>query len=196
MTNPTAILTNAGTAFAHLPADAQAAKVDELARRLVAQDVRYCVSSLVADLARDVHGMGEKYADELANIASREPDADDYREAAAYSETNELREVVVQADGDVWKWRSGPHDVWSVGNDSAVQAWREAFAELGQDDPDGTDCLEHWLVTDDLARRLRERGESVADDVSGLTIWGRCTSGQAIYADAVLQTIARDILNA
>ncbi len=50
------------------------------------------------------------------------------------------------------------------------------------------EALEHWLVSDWLANRLREEGEMVIDFMD-LTIWGRTTSGQAIYIDSVIEDI-------
>ena len=56
------------------------------------------------------------------------------------------------------------------------------------------EILEHWIVDNTLARKLRERGESVVE-VCGLPIWGRTTSGQAIAMDSVIQHIAFDLYN-
>ena len=50
------------------------------------------------------------------------------------------------------------------------------------------EALEHWLVSEWLAKRLLEEGEMVIEFL-GLTIWGRTTSGQAIYIDSVIETI-------
>ena len=50
------------------------------------------------------------------------------------------------------------------------------------------EALEHWVVSDWLANRLREQKEMVID-FYGLTIWGRTTSGQAIYIDSVIEDI-------
>ena len=55
-----------------------------------------------------------------------------------------------------------------------------------EDYPD--EALEHWLVSTWLANRLREEGEMVIDFLD-LTIWGRTTSGQAIYIDSVIEDI-------
>ena len=55
-----------------------------------------------------------------------------------------------------------------------------------EDYPD--EALEHWLVSNWLAERLREEGEMFIDFMD-LTIWGRTTSGQAIYIDSVIEDI-------
>ena len=51
---------------------------------------------------------------------------------------------------------------------------------------------EHWVVTDWFATHLRGRHEIVAE-FFGLTIWGRCTTGQAIKMDHVIPDIAKQI---
>jgi hypothetical protein len=48
------------------------------------------------------------------------------------------------------------------------------------------EAYEHWIVSDWLADKLEERGEMIVRDFLGLTIWGRCTSGQAILLDGVI----------
>ena len=50
------------------------------------------------------------------------------------------------------------------------------------------EALEHWLVSEWLGKRLQEEGEMVIEFL-GLTIWGRTTSGQAIYIDSVIEDI-------
>jgi hypothetical protein len=55
-------------------------------------------------------------------------------------------------------------------------------------DEEPEEALEHWLVSEWLAHRLREEGEMVIDFMN-LTIWGRTTSGQAIYIDSVIEDI-------
>lgn len=62
-------------------------------------------------------------------------------------------------------------------------------------DPDAepSEAYEHWLVSDWLADKLREKGEMVGE-VCGLMIWGRCTTGQVIYMDHVIQEIAEEVM--
>lgn len=160
---------------------------DETARRIVGNEVRYCVSPLIYAAFQNWEqatalGFGE---DDLTAIASRRADVDDYRDCAPAS-------LKVQQDEDEWKWKDG-HEAWSAGFPSELDAFRDAFDTLRLDEPDGCECLEHWLVTDWLAEKLEAKGEAVTRDSLGLTVWGRCTSGQAIYADHVIQEIARDL---
>jgi hypothetical protein len=57
-------------------------------------------------------------------------------------------------------------------------------------DSSGNEVYEHWIVSDYLASLLKAIGEAVVDDLYGLTVWGRCTTGQAIYMDYEIQVLA------
>lgn len=63
--------------------------------------------------------------------------------------------------------------------DSLEPYWREVF--------------EHWAVTGWLANQLEARGEKVDHDFAGLCVWARTTTGQAIYADSVIEQIGSDL---
>ena len=54
------------------------------------------------------------------------------------------------------------------------------------------EVYEQWLVSDWLARKLKNKGETVGE-LCGLTIWGRCTTGQAICLDRVIQNLAIEL---
>lgn len=176
-----------------------AAAVDEMARRLVNQDVRYCVSSLIHTLSQDSEGFWTKYEEDMLALSRRAPDADDFREAAEYGANFTVIVTEQKTDaGGRWHWSAtGADGEPEEGRAAtALEAWQAGFDHVDEEYPDGSEIYEHWLVTDDLARRLREQGESVVDDLAGLTVWGRATTGQAIYGDDVIQRIARDILEA
>lgn len=52
---------------------------------------------------------------------------------------------------------------------------------------------EHWVVSDWLADKLKEKGECICLHWQGLTIWGRCTTGQRISMDSVVCEIAEEL---
>ena len=69
----------------------------------------------------------------------------------------------------------------------------ELCRELQIDTDDFRDeVYEHWIVSGWLARKLKGRGE-VTGDLCGLTIWGRCTTGQSICLDRVIQNLAIEL---
>jgi len=57
-----------------------------------------------------------------------------------------------------------------------------------------SEVFEYWIVADWFARELKQRGEVIDMDFYGLTIWGRCTTGQAISMDWIVQDILKDIV--
>lgn len=59
-------------------------------------------------------------------------------------------------------------------------------------DPEQREAYEHWIVSGWLARKLAEKGE-ITGEVCGLTIWGRCTTGQSISMDGVIEEITREL---
>jgi hypothetical protein len=59
-------------------------------------------------------------------------------------------------------------------------------------DADQTEAYEHWIVSGWLAGKLEERGH-ITGEFAGLTIWGRCTTGQAISMDGVIKEIAAEL---
>jgi hypothetical protein len=86
-----------------------------------------------------------------------------------------------------------------LAKDDGGECWDEVLSVCichGDDGDDGDECfrevLEHWLVSDRLAVALESRGETVSRDIYGLVVWGRCTTGQSISMDCVIQDIYRE----
>lgn len=182
------------------------AAIDDMARRIVAEDVCYCVSGLIGTLlkgATDSDGVALLDDNEADALAYRAPDADDYRDAVPHGE----RVTIMKRDNDgapgagLWEW-FGPNSDTVFTDDGAdypeteLEAWRSAFDANDWEHPNGSEIYEHWLVTGWLAAKLRDAGEAIADDVLGMTVWGRPTTGQMIQMDAVIQRIARAALEA
>jgi hypothetical protein len=44
-----------------------------------------------------------------------------------------------------------------------------------------------------MVERFKEEGELVMEDFFGLCLWGRCTTGQSVHDDGVIQRIAEVI---
>lgn len=71
----------------------------------------------------------------------------------------------------------------------------EDLSELiGLEDEEGNmqEVFEYWVVTSWFAEKLKAQGELVTEFFN-LFIWGRQTTGQAIYADAVIDDITREL---
>lgn len=73
---------------------------------------------------------------------------------------------------------------------SEAEDWEELCSEQGIDPYEG-EIFEHFVVDDFLARKLTQKGE-VVQEFMGFTIWGRGTTGQAIYIDSVIEDIVRE----
>jgi len=71
--------------------------------------------------------------------------------------------------------------------DSKEDAARQLAEEEGIE-PHTNKALEHYIVNDWFGEKLSARGEMVGE-VAGLTVWGRCTSGQPAYMDAVIGAV-------
>lgn len=161
--------------------------LEEAARRLVANEVHYCVSGLISAALQNfgpATAMGFDESD-LCTLSSRRADLDDYIEDAPAS-------LKVAQDGEEFKWKDG-EAMWSIGFPDKLAAYRDAFDRSGITEPDGREIFEHWIVSDWLADKLEKRGESIARDVLGLIIWGRSTTGQAIYGDHIIEEITREL---
>lgn len=151
---------------------------------VVHQQVHYCVSTLVSELASN-----EKYADELLPVLT----GDDWQSAAESGvddlDEHECREELDDV-GEEYKDDASlvilqRHVYDAIGDSIDAQE----FCERHKLDPETHEALEHWCVSDWLAGKLEEQGEMVLDDFYGLTIWGRTTSGQSISMDGCIRAI-------
>lgn len=118
-----------------------------------------------------VVGAGEDF-DVLIQHQPGEDDEVDvlWKALAARLGITEFASDTYQIDGnDPWE------DVCAYGRIDADDYRREVF--------------EYWAVSDWLGRKLKERGEIVVE-LYGASVWGRCTTGQAILLDGVIRNIA------
>lgn len=73
-------------------------------------------------------------------------------------------------------------------------AKEDELDELEKLDPEPQEIFEYWLVSSHLAEDLRDKGEPVAI-LSGLHVWGRTCTGQAISMDPVISEIYQELKN-
>lgn len=142
--------------------DADAADLESIA------DDSGCWEGIVEDLVPEVEEIdddGTAYYT-YGDVTERFEDEDEAREAAIESVMPAIREAV-----------------WKITTDY------EAICTAHGLDYEYTEALEYWVVSSWLAEKLVEKGESIAE-VCGLTVWGRCTSGQAISIDSVIEAIS------
>lgn len=137
----------------------------------VQNNVHYCVSMLIYDLAQE-----PKFSEELyeAGLLFK----DDW-------ETSAKENGFVRLRGK----RSKIKSLTKTGR--TFDTWQEA-CESENIDPVIIEALEHWIISDYLSLKLLAKGEMVCD-FHGLTLWGRRTSGQAIHMDSVICEIYEDM---
>lgn len=137
-------------------------------QELVAREVYYCVSPLIHELIKN-----EKYMDDLMPVLCQ----------------------------DGWESALTDNGYESFIDKFGVACWKDTkdgatFAGSAQDacefwgiEPQQIEAFEHWIISGWLADKLEAEGEMILRDFLGLIIWGRSTTGQAIYADYVIEKI-------
>lgn len=142
--------------------------IQQIADRIVRNEVCACASTLVSDLA----AMEDDQAIELCTPVP------DYEEAAIQE-----------------GWKQCPDDGhWShVDHEGDTYDTAEELCDAQRIEPYDREVFEHWIISDYLARQLFEIGEKVDCDFHGLTIWARTTTGQGIAIDSCIVTIAESI---
>lgn len=79
---------------------------------------------------------------------------------------------------------------------SEAESWEELCRDEDLSGDDYTsEIYEYWAVDDYLSWQLKKRGEVVVE-LMGMMVWGRCTTGQAICIDGVIERIVEDSLEA
>lgn len=150
---------------------------DQLVRREVAQ----CVSMLVHHFATNEAALtGSDYSyDDILELCQQDDWESSVREHADFvSAEEEYGETYIKLKGRA--------------DDDQLTDWREAAEALRIDDPQRHEAYEHWIVTGWFAKQLKSHGE-MTGELLGLTIWGRCTTGQSISMDSVIGAIAAEM---
>ena len=140
--------------------------------RLVEREVLYCVSSLISRLAEL-----EPDNEELFDLSERR----DYE--TPLEDVTEEQWVELAKNND-YHWTTAHKDRLI-----SVLGAAECCDQLGLD-PHYIEVYEHHIITGWAADKLRGLGQVVVDDVYGLTVWGRCTTGQSSSLDHVWWQIA------
>lgn len=140
--------------------------------------------------------------DQLEEIANHFGDWENLVDELGYETYRETQEELGNDVDDIDDWLKAQDECRTEG-ESVTRALRRQIEDEATDwewvgrefnlDPDTFEAYEHWIVSNWLARKLRDKGEMVSDDILGLTVWGRCTSGQAILLDGVICEIAAEL---
>jgi hypothetical protein len=175
--------------------------IDELAQKIVREEV-YCNASLLISSLAKLEGSLDHAAaqdadldfDEIRDVCVQ----DDWEEPAEEHIRQMDREGLISAmeytDADT-------EDADKLSDDELrtklkehlgeEDKWQE-FCDFERIDSYTIEAYEHWVISDWFAAHLKEHGE-MTGEVMNLTIWGRPTTGQAIYMDGVVQAIAKEL---
>lgn len=172
-------------------------------KQIVQNHVLCCVSGLVATLADGYHFIiidrkqypGGPMVGLLEQAFELASPVRDYEEAAIQAGWTRTPEG--------WWWREPTEEEIAdddmalfhfLGSGPFVRAdTLEEACERDNIEPFEREVYEHWAVTDWLADKLEAEGEKVDRGFAGLPVWARTTTGQAIYADGVIEAIAADL---
>jgi len=112
------------------------------------------------------------YEDEIMNVCSQP----NYEDAATYQG---------------WEYNE-ENEEWTNPESENTYTDLQTLCDDENIDYDYFEAYEFWAVDEFLGRKLKEEGEMV-EDIFGLTVWGRCTTGQAILLDYVISQICEDL---
>lgn len=154
--------------------------------QMISSEVLCCMSSLVASLSAPYGDSGlpadlNQVCEQAFELAAP---IDDWEEAAIQADYS------IATGGPYFCDPNGEYvsDDEGTIHPTADNAW-QMLCEAEGIEPYQREVFEHWAVTDWFADKLEAAGEKVDKDFAGLCIWARTTTGQAIYADAVIERI-------
>ena len=150
-------------------------------RELVETEVIYFISPLVDELLRQ-----EKYREEFYHLTT----STDWDEAEKAINQN-ICAVQVDAD-NLWGVYDKDNEYYTVEptHENKIEAIKQYFSDVNWDLCDySCEVCEWWLISEWLASKLEDKGETVERDFMGLIVWGRTTTGQSIWCDWIIQEI-------
>jgi hypothetical protein len=162
---------------------------------LVQREVITCCSPLVDAIARNPETWRAMDLDEdrflaLQQTTDYEQVARDWVSTASAADLNDAFGLGLEYEG------TDPdlEEVRRLADDEldklGVREYEKFCRDMDLDIDDyGREAYEHWIVTPYLAGKLEEQGEIVGE-LFNWKIWGRCTTGQAICLDGVIERIA------
>jgi hypothetical protein len=161
-------------------------KNQEICRKLVEREVIYNVNELIYELFQK-----ENYIEELVGLMVKE----DYSEPVDWYIESEMSireamEWLLDYNTDMPGYGNAKNQlkVFLADDEDAM----EEFVYDYNIEVEQTEALEHWIVSEWFAKKLKEKGEIVGEFL-GMTIWGRACTGQAILLDGVIEEIASDM---
>lgn len=198
-------------------------KNQQIKRKFVEREVIQCVSYLVSHFLQNTEALtGSNYDyEDLMDLCVQNINtvcADQFRYVIDHDERGEFRATVYDIDeegddnNDIYNFKlenqeefeQMGEEIDDLSNLNDVESYLKEHNiipehatlideyDVPETEEETHEAYEHWVVTDWLARKLDEKDE-ITGELFGLTIWGRCTSGQAILLDCVIGEICSDL---
>jgi hypothetical protein len=191
------------------------AQKQRTAEHLVRREVIHCVSTMVSAVYKAEEAIDEVDSEELLSIMVQDdwatPAADHARTEGTTDDANWIIKDISTDHEDRLK------EVYTIAYDANIEytdeqvkeaekEMRRLMAEVLNEDPDAAreycdrnnlypeqnEAYEHWAVSSWFAGKLADKGEMVGE-LFDFHIWGRCTTGQSIALDSVIQAIALEM---
>ena len=162
---------------------------------LVQREVLLCVSTLIDELRKkedciDIDTVIELYKGPIDYGAAKYELELEHDSVFKHYCTEDSRYYFGVRNRDA-VWRINP-----IHNDeeTAIYEWFEVY-HGGDLEDYRQEIFEHYIVTNWLANRLEEKGETVVRDFYGLTIYCRPCTGQALHCDWPIISIYQDLIS-
>ena len=153
---------------------------------LVQREVYYCQTTVVEELLNMDENENVIY--ELENFWYYRRDLSDGEFIGDYDDLQEkITEVEDKRDNLEALKADGAKDI-----EGQITALEDDLREMDEPDTEASEIFEWWLISDYMARKLKEKGQVIWEEY-GCTWWGRQTTGQGILLDHVISMIAEDM---
>jgi hypothetical protein len=164
--------------------------IHDRARKLWENEGGICLSYMVSTLAKGFDAFQRTvHTADLYDLAEQAFEL--------CSPVQDWEEALIQDGWEQYRDKYGA-ECWRKTEDGKELTWagsaEDTAREFADIEPYDREVYEHWSVSNWLAEKLIEKGEKVDTDFAGLNVWARTTTGQLIYADSVMEAIARDML--
>lgn len=83
-------------------------------------------------------------------------------------------------------------DLWRNEKSDEVYTSAMEVCEGENIEPEYSEPYEFWIVSDWLGEKLKQNGE-IVEGLFNMTVWGRCTTGQAILLDHCISKVCEDL---
>jgi len=159
---------------------------------LVQREVYYCQTSVVEELLKD-------QPDTLSELENFWYYWLDLSGGEFIGDYEDLQEKIAEVEEEINKLEVRMSEIENTDNivevnevSTKINDLEDDLQEMDDPDTEASEIFEWWLISDHMARKLKEKGQVIWDDY-GCIWWGRQTTGQAILLDHVISMIAEDM---